>query len=131
MGRGGDAGAFVAPAKIFVAEHIVSKSPLSDRPVEELRKLAEQRGLKNDGTREDLLVKLKPFAKVCHVRSVIRGESDKSSVQNRFVIVPNVQSQQTACCVSWEYVAPLRTASSVRSLLSWHGLRYANSVSFE
>lgn len=63
MGRGGDAGA-VAPAKIFVAEHILAGSPLAERPVEELRKLAEHRGLKNDGTRADLLIKLKPFAKV-------------------------------------------------------------------
>lgn len=63
MGRGGDSAAF-APPTILVSKHVLTDSPLASRPVEELRKYAEQRGLKNDGTREDLLVKLKPFAKV-------------------------------------------------------------------
>lgn len=37
---------------------------MADRPIAELKKHAEQRGLKNDGTRDDLLLALRPYSKV-------------------------------------------------------------------
>lgn len=63
MGRGGDSSA-IPPPKFLVPKHVLADSPLAHCSVEELRKYAEQRGIKSDGTREDLLVKLKPYAKV-------------------------------------------------------------------
>lgn len=63
MGRGGDS-SFIPPVKVLVPKHVLANSPLAHCPEEELRKYAEQRGLKSDGSREDLLIKLKPFAKV-------------------------------------------------------------------
>lgn len=65
MGRGGRSAHGPGGASVAaLAQHVIADSPLVDRPTAELKKHAEQRGLKNDGTREGLLVALHPFSKV-------------------------------------------------------------------
>lgn len=65
MGKGGRAaGSIPGGNQLAAVQHVLDRSPLSDRPTAELKKHAEQRGLKSDGTREDLLFVLQPFSKV-------------------------------------------------------------------
>lgn len=64
MGRGGRAAYGPGGDRVAFARHVLEDSPLADRPVAELRKHAEQRGLKTDGTRDDLLLALRPYSKV-------------------------------------------------------------------
>lgn len=61
MGKGGR----VQPATpLTFPAHVLENSVLAERPVAELRKLTEQRGLKGEGTRDELLIRLEPYAKV-------------------------------------------------------------------
>ena len=65
MGKGGRSAHGPGGASaVDLAQHVVADSPLADRPTSELRKHAEQRGLKADGTRDELLLVLHPFTKV-------------------------------------------------------------------
>lgn len=65
MGRGGrSAAAFAAKDRLVLGEHILETTPLKSSSTEELRQHAKDRGLKTDGTREDLLIVLHPFSKV-------------------------------------------------------------------
>lgn len=82
MGRGGrSAAAFAAGNnRLLQAKHILESSVLADRDTEVLRQHAKDRGLKTDGSRDELLIALHPFSKVrsrlfslpclllCHVR---------------------------------------------------------------
>lgn len=61
MGKGGR----VQPVTpLAFPANVLERSVLAERPVAELKKLAEQRGLKSEGTRDELLVQLQPYAKV-------------------------------------------------------------------
>ena len=65
MGRGGrSAAAFAQRDRLVQAAHILETTPLKDTPTEELHQHAKDRGLKTDGSREDLLIVLHPFSKV-------------------------------------------------------------------
>ncbi len=65
MGRGGRSAApFVAQNRLVQGAHVLETSPLRHAPTEELLQYAKDRGLKNDGSREDLLIVLHPFSKV-------------------------------------------------------------------
>lgn len=64
MGRGGRAAYGPGGDRVAFASHVLEDSPLADRPIAELQKHAEQRGLKTDGTRDDLLIALRPYSKV-------------------------------------------------------------------
>lgn len=65
MGRGGrSAAAFAAKDRLVQGEHILETTPLKSSSTEELRQHAKDRGLKTDGTRDDLLIVLHPFSKV-------------------------------------------------------------------
>lgn len=65
MGRGGrSAAAFAAKDRLVLGEHILKTTPLKSSSTEELRQHADDRGLKSDGTRDDLLILLHPFSKV-------------------------------------------------------------------
>lgn len=68
MGRGGRAAYGPGGDRVAFARHVLEESPLADRPIAELQKHAEQRGLKTDGTRDDLLLVLRPYSKVRAVR---------------------------------------------------------------
>lgn len=60
MGKGGRVQPVTPPT--FPAH--VLESVLAERPVAELKKLAAQRGLKSEGTHDELLAQLHPYAKV-------------------------------------------------------------------
>ena len=64
MGRGGRAAYGPGGDRVAFARHVLEDSPLADRPVAELQKHAAHRGLKTDGTRDDLLLVLRPYSKV-------------------------------------------------------------------
>lgn len=66
MGRGGrSAAAFAAGNdRLVQAKHILESSVLADRDTEVLRQHAKDRGIKTDGTRDELLIALHPFSKV-------------------------------------------------------------------
>lgn len=65
MGRGGrSAATFAQRDRLAEAAHILESTPLKDTPTEELNQHAKDRGLKTDGSRQDLLIILHPFSKV-------------------------------------------------------------------
>lgn len=65
MGKGGrSAYGPGGVSSVNLAQHVLADSPLADRPTAELRKHAELRGLKSEGTRDELLLVLHPFSKV-------------------------------------------------------------------
>lgn len=69
MGKGGRAAAALGKGnRLGHAAHIFETTPLKDTGLEELRQHAKDRGLKTDGSREDLLIVLHPFSKVRELR---------------------------------------------------------------
>lgn len=72
MGRGGRSAAHhpggPGADRVAAAKHVLDASPLANCSTSELEKFAKERGLKNDGTRDGLLLVLNPFSKVCASR---------------------------------------------------------------
>lgn len=125
MGRGGRAAYGPGGSRVAFARDVLEDSPLADRPIAELKKHAEQRGLKNDGTRDDLLLALRPYSKVravgivrslreryqsCRVPACATRAQRHAMFQNQRRTVLLKRSNAVAAFVRW-VVQPKRVAS--------------------